>query len=68
LENNQQALTEGSTDKQDNDTALTNISPQPRQNKQKRIHDPIASHVHTEDIARVEAMGIPSLSLIEKSP
>lgn len=68
MENNQQALTEGLTDKQDNDTVLTNISPKPHQNKQKHIHDPIASHVHTEDIARAEAKGTPSPSLIEKSP
>jgi hypothetical protein len=68
LKNNQQALTEGLTDKEDNDTALTNISPQHHQNKQKQTHDPIASHAHTGDIARAEAKQTPSLSLIEKSP
>ena len=65
LKNNRRALTEILTDKGDNDTALTNISQQPHQNKQKQIHDPIASHAHTEDTARAEAKETPSLSLIE---
>ena len=68
LKNNRRALTEELTDKEDNDTALTNTSQQHHQNKQKQTHDPIASHAHTEDNARAEAKETPSLSLIEKSP
>ena len=56
LKNNRQALTEALTDKEDNDTASTNISQQPHQNKQKQTHDPRVDNAHTEDIVGAEAM------------
>jgi len=65
-ENNRRALIAGLTDKEDNDTALTNIAQQHHQNKQKQIHDPITSHAHTEDSARAETKD--TSSLIVKSP
>jgi hypothetical protein len=68
LKNNRLALIAELTDKEDNDTASTNISHPHHQNKLEHIHDPITLHAHTEDIAPAEAKETPSLSLIEKSP
>jgi hypothetical protein len=64
--NNRRALIAELTDKEDNDTALTNIAQQHHQNKQEQIHDPITSHAHTEDIAPAETKD--TSSLIVKSP